>query len=134
MKTGAAVSTLVLVLVLLVPALGQQQTAGREQVPDKDEGVAQPVISNKPEPEQPENYRGPKIEAVVVLRAVFRSSGKVTNIKLEKVIPNGISEKLSKDLVKRCIKAAQQIKFTPATKDGHPVSMLMQLEYTFNLD
>ena len=26
-----------------------------------------------------------------------------------------------------------QYKFVPATKDGHPVSMWMQLEYNFNL-
>ncbi|MDX6382603.1 MAG: hypothetical protein QOK48_176, partial [Blastocatellia bacterium] len=30
------------------------------------------------------------------------------------------------------IEAAKQVKFTPATKDGHPVSVLTQLEYNFN--
>jgi hypothetical protein len=132
MKPRASISTLILVLLLLVPALSQSQTARSNESTDKDDS-AKPVITEKPDPESPGDYRGPKIEAVVVLRAVFRSSGKITDIKLEKVIPNGTSEKLSKDLVKRCIKAARKIKFTPAIKDGHPASMLMELEYSFHL-
>ena len=33
----------------------------------------------------------------------------------------------------RAIAAARQIKFVPAMKGGHPVSVFMQLEYNFNL-
>ncbi len=36
-------------------------------------------------------------------------------------------------LTERAIAAARQIKFVPATKDGRPVSMYIQLEYNFNL-
>lgn len=35
--------------------------------------------------------------------------------------------------VKEKMEAARNIKFIPATKDGKPVSMSMQLEYNFNL-
>ena len=31
------------------------------------------------------------------------------------------------------IAAAKGIRFVPATKDGHPVSMWMELQYNFNL-
>jgi hypothetical protein len=33
----------------------------------------------------------------------------------------------------RAIAAAKSIRFVPATKDGHPVSMWMELQYNFNL-
>jgi hypothetical protein len=36
-------------------------------------------------------------------------------------------------LTEAAIAAARQIKFEPATLDGKPVSMFMQLEYNFNL-
>jgi len=36
-------------------------------------------------------------------------------------------------LTERAIAAAKQIRFVPAQKDGHAVSMWMQLEYNFNL-
>jgi hypothetical protein len=40
-------------------------------------------------------------------------------------LPYGLTEK--------AIAAARQIRFDPATKDGHKVSMWMKLEYNFNL-
>jgi len=54
-----------------------------------------------------------------------RPSGSVTNISTIRGLPDGLTE--------RAIAAAKIIKFTPAMKDGHPVSMWMQLEYNFNL-
>ena len=35
-------------------------------------------------------------------------------------------------LTERAIEAAKRIKFTPAMKDGKPVSVWMQLEYNFS--
>src|SRR5258705_1135757 len=134
MKIRTTVSAFIFVLALFVPVLAQSQTAKKGELMAKDEKLVHPVISKKPEPEQPGNYQGPEINATVVLKVIFRSSGKVTDIKVAKVIPEGISKELSQDLIKRCIKAAQKIKFRPATKDGHPVSMYMQLEYNFHLD
>jgi len=61
----------------------------------------------------------------VVLRAIFTSSGQVSSIRAVSGLPFGLTE--------RAIAAARQIKFSPATKDGHPVSMYIQLEYNFNL-
>jgi hypothetical protein len=40
-------------------------------------------------------------------------------------LPGGLTE--------RAVEAARRIKFFPATKDGRPVSMFIQLEYNFNL-
>lgn len=130
MKTSTILLALMFVLSLLMPVLAQSQTG----LAAKDEKFVRPVISERPEPKPPEKYRGPKINPTVVLRVVFTSWGEVTNIKLVKVTPEDVPKELSRDLVKRCKKAAKQIKFKPATKDGHAVSMLMQLEYTFDLD
>jgi TonB family protein len=82
-------------------------------------------ILEKPEPQYTEAARKNQITGTVVIRAVFSSAGQVTNIVAVSRLPDGLTEK--------AIGAARQIRFVPATKDGHPVSMYMQLEYNFNL-
>jgi TonB family protein len=82
-------------------------------------------ILSKPEPQYTEEARKNQVTGTVVLKAVFSSSGQVTQIRAINGLPNGLTE--------RAIAAARSIKFVPATKDGHPVSMWFQLEYNFNL-
>jgi TonB family protein len=82
-------------------------------------------ILSKPQPSYTEEARQNQVTGTVVLRAVFTSEGEVTNITARSGLPNGLTE--------RAIQAARQIKFVPATKDGRPVSMYIQLEYNFNL-
>jgi len=82
-------------------------------------------LISKPEPQYTEDARKNQITGTVVLKVVFASSGQVTNIRTVSGLPFGLTE--------RAIAAARQIKFQPATKDGHQVSMWMQLEYNFNL-
>jgi TonB family protein len=83
------------------------------------------MVVTKPEPRYTEQARMDQVTGTVVLRAVFSSTGAVTNIATIKDLPGGLTE--------RAINAAKQIKFIPAIKDGHFVSMWMQLEYNFNL-
>ncbi|HKY27994.1 MAG TPA: energy transducer TonB, partial [Pyrinomonadaceae bacterium] len=82
-------------------------------------------VLSKPEPQYTEEARKNQITGTVVLRAVFTSGGQVTNIRAVNGLPFGLTE--------RAIAAARQIRFQPATKDGRPVSMYIQLEYNFNL-
>jgi TonB family protein len=82
-------------------------------------------VLEKPEPTYTEAARKNQITGTVVLRAVFSSSGQVTNIHAVNGLPDGLTE--------RAISAAKQIRFVPATKDGRPVSMWMELQYNFNL-
>jgi len=82
-------------------------------------------LLSKPEPQYTEDARKNQIVGTVVLKVVFASNGQVTNIRTVSGLPYGLTE--------RAIAAAHQIKFVPATKDGHQVSMWMQLEYNFNL-
>lgn len=82
-------------------------------------------LISKPEPQYTEDARKNQITGTVVLKVVFASNGTVTNIRTVSGLPYGLTE--------RAIAAARAIKFVPATKDGHQVSMWMQLEYNFNL-
>jgi len=82
-------------------------------------------LISKPEPQYTEDARKNQITGTVVLKVVFASNGAVQNIRTVSGLPYGLTE--------RAIAAARQIKFVPATKDGHQVSMWMQLEYNFNL-
>jgi TonB family protein len=79
----------------------------------------------KPEPQYTEEARKNSITGIVILRVVFSRSGEVTNIRAMQSLQGGLTEK--------AIAAARQIRFVPATRNGQPVSMYMQLEYNFNL-
>ena len=84
-----------------------------------------PRVISKPEPQYTEQARRDGTTGTVVLRAVFSSTGQVTNIHAMQKLGSGLTEK--------AIAAARQIRFVPATRNGQPVSMFMQLEYNFNL-
>lgn len=82
-------------------------------------------LISKPEPVYTEKARNEQIVGTVVLRCVFASDATVKYILVIQALPGGLTE--------RAVAAAKKIKFVPATRDGKPVSMLMQLEYNFNL-
>lgn len=82
-------------------------------------------VLSKTEPSYTESGRKYGVQGTVVLRAVFSKEGRVTNIKVVKGLPHGLTQ--------AAIAAAQRIEFTPAMKDGHAVSQYFQLEYNFNL-
>lgn len=102
--------------------------------PSINEQLSKAVIISKPEPHYPTEARNAGFEGTIVLRAIFRSTGKVTDIKFAKVIPENTPQDLVKKLSDECIRVAGKIKFQPAIKDGHPVSMYVQLEYNFHLE
>jgi protein TonB len=79
----------------------------------------------KPEPQYTEEARRNAITGSVVLRVVFSRTGEVTNIRAIQALPFGLTE--------RAITAARLMRFRPATRDGRPVNVYMQLEYNFNL-
>jgi TonB family protein len=82
-------------------------------------------ILSKPEPQYTESARKYAVSGTVVLRAVFSSTGEVTNIRVVSKLPHGLTE--------RSIAAARGIKFHPAIKDGRQVSQYIQIEYNYNL-
>ena len=102
-----------------------QNNQPEEKIYSAKEVSKKVVIKDKPVPEYTLIARQHGVEGVVVIRAVFRSSGKVTNIQATKTLPDGLTY--------QAIEAARRIKFKPAEKDGHPVAMFLQLEYHFSL-
>jgi TonB family protein len=63
------------------------------------------------------------IRGLVLLQAVLTSKGVVEEIEVINGLPEGLTES--------AIEATHKIKFTPALKDGHPVSVRMKLEIDF---
>lgn len=82
-------------------------------------------VLRKPEPQYTEAARKNGVVGTIVLRAIFASDGTVKHFLVVSGLPDGLTE--------RAIRAARLIKFTPATIEGRPVSMFVQLEYNFNL-
>ena len=89
------------------------------------EVTTKPRLISKPEPQYTNEALNNRVTGRVILRVLFSKTGDVTNVHVVQGLPHGLSE--------ASIQAARQIRFTPATKDGNPVSMWMQLEYNFNL-
>lgn len=82
-------------------------------------------VLSKPEPQYSEAARKAGVAGTVVLRAVFSAEGEVKQILITRALGYGLTT--------HALRAARQIQFTPAMKDGTPVSMYIQLEYNFHL-
>lgn len=98
---------------------------GQSQILSTKEVTTKPQVLSKPEPQYTEEARKHQVTGTVVLRAIFSADGQVIGIFPLKALPDGLTRK--------AIKAARQIRFVPATKDGKPVSTYLLLEYNFNL-
>ena len=85
-----------------------------------------PVLLNQPRPLFTEEARKNKIQGVVRVRILVDSSGAVKEVVLTRGLPDGLNE--------QAIKAAYQMRFRPAIKNGQPVSYwLSNVEVEFNL-
>ncbi len=83
------------------------------------------TLISKPEPVYTQRARNDQVTGTVVLRCVFASDGTVKHILIVEALPSGLTE--------QSVAAAKMIQFTPATLNGIPVSMWMQLEYNYSL-
>jgi tetratricopeptide (TPR) repeat protein len=80
-------------------------------------------VLKKPAPDYTAAAQDAGVAGTVILRAVFSAQGTVEHILVLSYLPHGLTE--------ASVAAARRIKFVPATRDGKPVSMFMQLEYNF---
>ena len=87
--------------------------------------VTKARVLSKPEATYTEQARKADIEGTVVLRAVFTERGTVEHVLALRSLPDGLTQ--------RAIAAAKKISFVPATIDGKPVAMIMELQYNFHL-
>ncbi|MBS1809786.1 MAG: energy transducer TonB [Acidobacteria bacterium] len=84
-----------------------------------------PTIVYKEKAKYTEAARQNRVQGTVLVSAVFTADGKVTAIRVIRGLPDGLNDE--------AIKAAQKIRFTPAMKNGQPVSVRMSMEFSFNL-
>ena len=82
-------------------------------------------LLSRPEPTYPRRARRNNVQGTVRLRVVLAASGKVEKITVIKGLPDGLTEE--------AIRAARQIKFLPAERDGRKVSQSAIIEYNFTL-
>jgi TonB family protein len=83
------------------------------------------VLLKKPEPGFTDWARANNTSGVVKLRLILSADGRVKHILVVKGLPDGLTE--------RAVAAARGIKFIPAVKDGKPVSVVVTVEYNFNI-
>ncbi len=84
-----------------------------------------PTILYREKARYTEEAKNNGVQGTVVLQIVFHVSGKITDIRVIRGLPHGLTE--------NAIEAAKRIRFEPAKKDGKPVSVRGVLEFSFNL-
>lgn len=88
-------------------------------------GIAAPVPVYKPEPEFTEEARRAKHQGTVMLALIVGPDGRTRDIRVVRKLGMGLDEK--------AIESARQWKFQPATKDGKPVAVAINIEVDFTL-
>jgi TonB family protein len=84
-----------------------------------------PTILYREKAKYTEEARQNKIQGSVLLQVVFNINGLITDIKVIRGLPDGLTGK--------AIEAAKKIRFNPAVKNGAPVSVRGALDFAFNL-
>lgn len=83
-------------------------------------------IIHKPRANYPSQEKGAICaQGTVTLRVQFLETGEIGKITVVSGLPNGFNE--------CAIEAAKNIKFKPAMKDGKPVTITKQVQYSFSL-
>lgn len=110
-------------------AASDQSTPEDEKIYTTKEVSQKASVKSRPSPTY---VPGPEWGGItVVIRAVFRADGEVAPVKVHKISPGNLPDYVVKELTRSCVLAARSIKFTPALKDGRPVSQYIQIVYNF---
>lgn len=106
---------------------GPKQIGGNSKHPASQAAVDQrPILLNQPRPLFTEEARQHKIQGVVRVRILVDAKGRVAEVVVTRGLPDGLNE--------QAILAAYQMRFTPAMRNGQPVSYwLSNVEVEFNL-
>jgi TonB family protein len=104
------------------PAVAPSKDAPKREVAPEQTPVE---ITYKPRPDYTAEARARKLQGEVLLRVLFTAAGDVKILDLVKGLGLGLDE--------NAIRAAQQIRFTPATRGGRPVDFTATVHIVFQL-
>src|SRR5262245_12869962 len=104
-------------------AAGQDQGATNSIQPMTSS--LRPTILYREKAQYTKEAKDNKVEGTVVLNTVFSVDGQISDIRVIRGLPHGLTE--------NAIIAAKKIRFEPAMKDGRPVSVRGNIEFSFSL-
>jgi TonB family protein len=84
-----------------------------------------PAILHREKAVYTDAARNAGVQGTVALMVVFADDGIIKHIMVIQGLSHGLTE--------QAVEAARKIRFTPAMRDGKPVSVIGSLEFTFNL-
>ena len=87
--------------------------------------VQKPEKISDVQPQYSEIARKARIQGVVILQTIIDKDGNITDIKILKGLPMGLSE--------AAVNAVSQWKYKPATLNGKPVAVYFNLTVNFQL-
>ena len=132
MKSNALFPMLFLVLLQAVgrgsaqpPSGGVQSGICRGDEKDSPDCITPPLANYSPEPEYPIKERKAGHEGRVILALVVGTDGATHDIT--------VARSLSPELDAAAIEVVKTWKFSPATKNGKPISLRMDVQVTFRL-
>lgn len=80
----------------------------------------------QPTPQYTSAAQKNQVEGDVTVRVTLGADGTVSSVEPVTRLPYGLTEE--------AVRAARQIRFNPATRDGSPVDEVKTITYSFNLD
>jgi TonB family protein len=90
-----------------------------------DRGVTPPRIRSKTDPEYTEVARAARVQGTVILEGIVRADGSVSIERIVRPLGWGLEESAAA--------ALSRWRFYPATADGEPVDVILNIEVNFNL-
>jgi periplasmic protein TonB len=88
-------------------------------------GVSAPRLIYKPDPEYSTEARQAKYQGTVILSLIVGADGRPRGIRVARSLGMGLDE--------NAMEAVRQWRFEPATKDGKPVAVSVEVEVAFRL-
>ena len=81
-------------------------------------------ITDQPSPELPQKHGTLDVQGTVILRVQFLEFGEIGEVSPVKELPAGLTQ--------NAIAAARKIKFIPEQKDGKPVTVYREIQYSYS--
>jgi TonB family protein len=125
-QASRTILTALVLLSLAVPAI-PQETAKTGGPPYRvGEGISRPEILSSTRPIYTELARRARVTGTVIVEAIIDEQGNVTDARVLKGLPMGLSQ--------AALDAIKSWKFKPAMRDGQPVRVYYVLTVNFQVD